>query len=580
METYAGALGSRGEGDHAPIVHGGKAVGERFPGAALRPRRCAGDSARRREAAGARPGARGETAAEGPSEQRQARADGRGARGAPASEGADGQGLPAPEAPPALLDAIETGFLRGGQAGLKAEKEAFEKSAALDTHKALVHIFFARRNIKKVRGITDQGLRARPVKCVAVVGGGLMGSGIATAAALSGVRVILKEVDEKFLTAGMGRIQANLKGAVKKGQMKEEQAHKVMGLVKGALDYSSFREADMVIEAALEDVGLKQRIFSELESACREDCILASNTSTIDISLIGRNTRAAGRILGAHFFSPAHIMPLLEIVRTDETSPQVVLDTLEFAAAIRKSPVVVGNCTGFAVNRCFFPYNMAAMMLVDLGLDPYKIDRDIKEGFGMPMGPFALSDLVGADIGFHVGSNFVESFPERVYQSTMLVEMNRQRRLGQKTGAGFYRYGGDGRRGAPDPEGICPFVDHSRRAAKLPAAAAGMSTQDVIEFVFFPVVNEGCRIVAEGIVDKPADLDVAIVLGMGFPAFRGGPIKWADLVGAQRIVSRLEGWAQQFPAHAGFFRPCEYLTRCAAAGSPLEQGAAPAAPRL
>mmetsp|Transcript_20088 Transcript_20088/g.50614 ORF Transcript_20088/g.50614 Transcript_20088/m.50614 type:complete len:723 (+) Transcript_20088:227-2395(+) len=484
--------------------------------------------------------------------------------------------------PQFCLDAVETGIAKGGKAGLLKEAESFAKSAALDTHKALVHIFFAQRTTKKVKGVTDQGLKPRPIKCIAVIGGGLMGSGICTAAAFAGIRVILKEINEKFLQAGMDRIKSNVMSAVKKGRMKEQQAHFVLGLVKGTLDYSDFKRADMVIEAALEDIPLKQKIFADLEAACRPDCILASNTSTIDISLIGQKTRAADRLVGAHFFSPAHIMPLLEIVRTERTSSQVILDTLQFGAAIRKIPVVVGNCTGFAVNRCFFPYSMAACMLSDLGLDIYKVDKIIKGDFGMPMGPFSLSDLVGADIGVHVGANFIHSYPERVYQSTLYPSMVEKKRLGQKTGSGFYKYD-EKRKATPDPDGVMPFLLQSRQAAKLQPVGGqlpNMTPQDIIEFIFFPVVNEGCRIIAEGYVDKPSDLDISVVFGMGFPAYRGGPIKWADLVGPSRVCERLDAFAQLLPQHAGFFKPCEYLRQCASSGTPLSKGLSGSSARL
>ncbi len=200
----------------------------------------------------------------------------------------------------------------------------------------------------------------------------------------------------------------------------------------------------------------------------------------------------------------------------------------------------------------------------------------------MPMGPFALSDLVGADIGLHVGSNFVQSFPERVYSSTLYPLMNEKKRLGQKTGAGFYKYD-EKRKATPDPGGIMPLINEARKAAGLLRSGAcppSMSRQDIVEFILFPVVNEGCRIVAEGIVDKPGDLDVSIVFGMGFPAYRGGPIKWADLVGSSRITSRLEGWAQQFPSHAGFFSPCEFLKICATSGAQLGAGVTASRPRL
>ncbi|CAL8463963.1 g3498 [Coccomyxa elongata] len=475
------------------------------------------------------------------------------------------------------LDAIRTGIEEGGLAGLRQESFAFNKAASLDTHKALVHIFFAQRATKKVRGITDGGLKPRRIKKIAVLGGGLMGSGIATASALAGIDVLLKEVNQKFLEGGLARIKSNLASRVKKGKMTQEAAGAVFARVKGTLDYNDFCSVDMVIEAVIEDVGLKQRIFADLEKCCRPDCILSSNTSTIDITLIGAKTRAADRIVGAHFFSPAHIMPLLEIVRTDKTSPQVVLDTLEYGSAIKKTPVVVGNCTGFAVNRVFFPYTQAACLLVDLGLDPYKIDMAIYAGFGMPMGPFRLSDLVGADIGLHVGKNFLDSFPERTYPANLIVKLNEAKRLGEKTGSGFYAYDAK-RKAKPDPS-LAPIVEASRKASGLYKGGKGpaMSPQDIIEFIFFPVVNEGCRVIAEGIVDKPADLDVATVLSMGFPAYRGGLIKWADLIGPARVAERLNGWAAQFEAAglAGFFKPCDYLANAAKNGTQLGAGVSP-----
>lgn len=303
----------------------------------------------------------------------------------------------------------------------------------------------------QVKGVTDRGLTARGFKCVAVLGGGLMGSGICTALALAGYDVILKEISQKFLDGGLARISANLASRVKKGAMSKAASAAALARVHGALTYDDFKRADMVIEAAIEKVDLKQKIFADLEAACRPDCVLSSNTSTIDLNLIAAKTRARERIVGAHFFSPAHVMPLLEIVRTEHTSPQVrpasplspmrlawpawlanpdrsaveccvawhgcevpslrelrrpvpnrnpdlaaqvILDTLELGLKIKKTPVVVGNCTGFAVNRVFFPYTMAACLLLDLGADPYAIDKVIKGMFGMPMGPFRLSDLV------------------------------------------------------------------------------------------------------------------------------------------------------------------------------------------
>ncbi|KAI8468942.1 MAG: ClpP/crotonase-like domain-containing protein [Monoraphidium minutum] len=479
--------------------------------------------------------------------------------------------------PQLCLDAIQEGLANGGPAGLKKEGECFAAAAALDTHKALVHIFFAQRSTKKVRGVTDGGLSPRPLRTVAVLGGGLMGSGIATALALAGVDVILKEVNQTFLDGGMARVKSNLASRVKKGRMTQAAMDATLGRVRGALDYAPFANVDMVIEAVIEDIPLKQRIFADLEAACPPHAILATNTSTIDIDLVGAKTKSRDRIVGAHFFSPAHVMPLLEIVRTTSTSKQVVLDTLALASTIKKTPVVVGNCTGFAVNRVFFPYTMAACLLADCGANPYQVDAVIAGDFGMPMGPFRLNDLVGSDIGLHVGKNFVEAFAERVYVSHLIPSLFDAGRLGEKSGAGFYKYDAR-RRASPDPE-VRPLIEKSVAEAGILAKVFGgkppkMTPQEVIEFIFFPVVNEGCRVIAEGIVDKPADLDVASVMAMGFPPYRGGLIFWADLVGAPKIVAALDALAAKFgPTGAGgFFVPCEYLRSAAAAGRKLSAG--------
>jgi enoyl-CoA hydratase/3-hydroxyacyl-CoA dehydrogenase len=481
------------------------------------------------------------------------------------------------------IDAIGAGIQRGGRAGLVAESAAFAAAAALDTHKALVHIFFAQRATKKVRGITDAGLFPRPIRRVGIIGGGLMGSGIATACLLAGLEVALKEVNEKFLDAGVGRVRANLESRVKKGKMSPEAAQAALARLTPTLEYApSFSSVDMVIEAALEDLKLKQQIFVEVARIVPPHAVLSTNTSTIDIAAIASPLKPsdAARLVGNHFFSPAHVMPLLEIVRAPGlTDPQAVLDTLSFGSTIKKTPVVVTSCTGFAVNRVFFPYTQAACLLADLGGDPYAIDKALGPGgFGMPMGPFRLSDLVGADVGLHVGSNFVEAFPERVYKAGLILALNQAKRLGEKSGAGFYAYG-PGRKASPDPAGLGPLLEASRAAAaaaRLPPVDL-RTPADVAEFVLFPVVNEGCRVISERVVDKPADLDVAAVLAMGFPPYRGGLIKWADLVGPARVAARLSEWAALFEpvGLGGFFKPCPYLAAAAAAGTALGAGVPP-----
>ncbi|XP_027329967.1 peroxisomal fatty acid beta-oxidation multifunctional protein MFP2 isoform X1 [Abrus precatorius] len=467
--------------------------------------------------------------------------------------------------PLVCIDVIEAGIVAGPRAGLWKEAEAFEGLVRSDTCKSLVHIFFAQRGTSKVPGVTDRGLIPRHIKKVAILGGGLMGSGIATALILSNYPVILKEVNEKFLDAGINRIKANLQSRVKKGRMTQENFEKAFSLLQGTLDYESFRDVDLVIEAVIENVSLKQQIFADLEKYCPPHCILASNTSTIDLNLIGEKTKSRDRIVGAHFFSPAHVMPLLEIVRTKQTSPQVVVDLLDISRKIRKTPVVVGNCTGFAVNRMFFPYTQAGLLLVERGADVYQIDKVITK-FGMPMGPFRLADLVGFGVAIATGMQFIENFPERTYKSMLIPLLQEDKRAGETTRKGFYLYD-DKRKASPDPE-LKNYIEKSRNFSNVSVdpKLVKLQEKDIIEMIFFPVVNEACRVLDEGIAVKAADLDISSVMGMGFPPYRGGIIFWADSLGSKYIYSRLEKWSELY---GEFFKPCAYLAARAAKGIPL-----------
>ncbi|KAL1334836.1 hypothetical protein HN51_063788 [Arachis hypogaea] len=467
--------------------------------------------------------------------------------------------------PLVCIDVIEQGIASGPRIGLMKEAEAFDGLVVSDTCKSLVHIFFAQRGTTKVPGITDRGLAPRKVKKVAIIGGGLMGSGIATALILSNYPVILKEVNEKFLDAGVNRVKANLQSRVKKGKMSQDKFEKTMSLLKGSLDYESFKDVDMVIEAVIENISLKQQIFADLEKYCPPHCILASNTSTIDLNLIGQKTKSQDRIVGAHFFSPAHIMPLLEIVRTNHTSPQIIVDVLDISKKIKKTPVVVGNCTGFAVNRMFFPYTQAGLLLVERGADLYKIDRVITK-FGMPMGPFRLADLVGFGVAVATGTQFIQNFPERTYKSMLIPLLQEEKRAGETTRKGFYLYDGK-RKASPDPE-LKNYIEKARSISgvSVDPKLVKLSEKDIIEMIFFPVVNEACRVLDEGIAVKAADLDISAVMGMGFPPYRGGLMFWADSLGSKYIHSRLEKWSDLY---GGFFKPCNYLAARAAKDIPL-----------
>ncbi|XP_055815208.1 peroxisomal fatty acid beta-oxidation multifunctional protein MFP2-like isoform X2 [Solanum dulcamara] len=477
--------------------------------------------------------------------------------------------------PLAYVDVVEEGIVSGPRAGLIKEYETFEVLIRSATCKALVHIFFAQRGTMRVPGVTDLGLVPRHVKKVGILGGGLMGSGIATALLLSNYPVILKEVNDKVLEAGIERIKANLQSRVNKRKLSQEKFEKVLFLLIGTLDYESFGDVDMVIEAVTEDLSLKKQIFTDLEKYCPPHCILASNTSTIDLNLIGEKRKSPDRIIGAHFFSPAHVMPLLEIVRTQKTSPQVIVDLLDVGKKIKKTPVVVRNCTDFAVNRMFFPCTQAALWLVEHGADIYCIDKAFTK-FGMAMGPFRLFDLVGFNVAIASEAQFVSSMPDRI-KSMLIPLMQQDKRLGETTRKGFYLY--DERRKAnPDPE-IKKYIEKAREISdvSIDPKLEKLSYKDIIEMIFFPLVNEACRLLAEGIAVKASDLDIASVMGMGFPPYRGGIIYWADTLGSKYICSRLDEWAR---IYGNFFKPCDYLAEKAARGFPLSGTMDPAKSRL
>ncbi|KAI5021660.1 hypothetical protein ZWY2020_058390 [Hordeum vulgare] len=397
------------------------------------------------------------------------------------------------EHPLICIDVIEEGIVSGPRAGLWKEGNAFQGLLFSDTCKSLLHVFFSQRATSKVPGATDLGLMPRKIMKVAILGGG---------------------------------IKANLQSRVRKGKMTEERYEKALSLLNGSLGYEKFKEVDLVIEAVIENVKLKQQIFADLEKYCPSHCILATNTSTIDLNLIGEKTKSQDRIVGAHFFSPAHVMPLLEIVRTQHTSAQDVVDLLDVGKRIKKTPIVVGNCTGFAVNRMFFPYTQLALLLVDYGLQILLV---------------------------------------------LVLLWLLDKRAGEGSRKGFYKYE-DKRKATPDPK-IMTYIQKSRSMAGVTPDAELMklSDKDKVEMVFFPVINEACRVLDEGIAVKVSDLDIASIFGMGFPPYRGGVMLWGDSIGAKYIHEKLQQWAKRY---SSFFEPCSYLAERAAKGIPLSAPAA------
>ncbi|KAK9098954.1 hypothetical protein Syun_025999 [Stephania yunnanensis] len=465
----------------------------------------------------------------------------------------------------ACLDAVEEGIVHGGYSGILKEAEVSNVLVSSSTAKALMHVFFAQRAASKVPNVTDIGLRPRHVEKVAIIGGGIMGSGIATALILSGISVVLKEIDVEYLKKGMKVVEANLQGLAAKGNITKEKAERAFSILKGVLDYSEFRHVDMVIEAATENVLLKQSIFGEIEKVCTPHCILATNTSTINLNIVGRETNSQDRIIGAHFFSPAHVMPLLEIIRTERTSAQVILDLMTLGKMIKKVPIVVGNCTGFAVNRTFFPYGQGSHFLVNLGVDLFRIDKVIRD-FGLKIGPFQLQDLAGPGLRKEAGKEYANAFPDRIFSSPLAELMVINGRYGKSNGKGYYIYE-KGNKPKPDYS-IQSLIEESRRLSNIMPSGKPITVndQDIVEMIFFPVVNEACRVMDEGIVVRASDLDIASTLGMNFPSYRGGIVFWADTFGSGYIYTKLKKLSE---AYGGFFKPCKFLEERASRGMTL-----------
>lgn len=458
----------------------------------------------------------------------------------------------------AALNAIEAGILAGPMnGGFAAEVFEFSRCLHSPESRALVHFFFASRNSSKVPSSSNPEKMVQAVKVspkthplIGVVGGGLMGAGIATSALLAGFSVVVKEVSAEFAAAGKQRILQNLKGRKLSFNVDEKLSVQTT--------WAGFEKCSLVIEAVLETVELKQKVFNEIEAVVSPSCVLASNTSTISLRTIAANLKSK-RLVGLHFFSPAHLMPLLEIVRDDmTTSDEVVGFALGFAAALGKTPIVVGNCSGFAANRIFLPYGEAAHFLVDSGLCPYAIDKAL-ENFGFPMGVFRMSDMAGLHISTSAQKLMQQAYPDRAYFCEIANALVKDKKIGEYSNEGFYLYKTNekGRKEAsPNPQ-LPGYIDAARLKRTSAFDATGLSSSEIVDFIVFAVVNECCRVLDEGFAVRAEDLDVASVTGYAFPAFRGGVMKYAEERGWDVVSDRLSTFFRLTGLE--LLRPCQYL---------------------
>ena len=444
-------------------------------------------------------------------------------------------------APQKIVDSIEAAATLPFDKGLARERELFMECMQGTQSAAMRHLFFAERNAAKIRGLSRETPR-RDIQKVAIIGAGTMGGGIAMNFANAGMPVALLEINDEALERGLSIIDRNYAGSVKRGKLSEAAAAERRSLIDGVTDYAAIADADLVIEAVFEDPELKKDIFARLDATCKKGAILATNTSYQDINDIAAATKRPEDVIGLHFFSPAHIMKLLEVVRADETADDVLATCMALAKTIRKTPVMSGVCYGFIGNRMLQHYMREGQLCLIEGSTPEFIDTAL-EHWGMAMGPLSVADLAGLDIGYKARQALPteERGDSRAYRvPDVLVEMGR---LGQKSGAGFYRYDADTRAKSGDAA-VIDVVE--REAAELGIERHEIDANEIVDRLIFALVNEGLKIVDEGIAQRPADIDVVYVYGYGFPAYRGGPMHYADTVGLDTVLGRVIEFRDRF----------------------------------
>jgi 3-hydroxyacyl-CoA dehydrogenase/enoyl-CoA hydratase/3-hydroxybutyryl-CoA epimerase/3-hydroxyacyl-CoA dehydrogenase/enoyl-CoA hydratase/3-hydroxybutyryl-CoA epimerase/enoyl-CoA isomerase len=434
-------------------------------------------------------------------------------------------------APLVALDVIRRTVNLPMADGLKIEAAAVAPLVTGDICRNLIRIFFATRRLGKDTGVDDRTVTPSAVSRVGVVGAGLMGSGITTAMIRRAVPVTLLDVSDEFVQKGLGRIRANIEGRVAAGRMKPAEALETLARVTPTTKLTLFGELDFVLEAVVENEQTKSELFGKLNALLSPNAIIASNTSTISISRLSRHATRPERFVGMHFFNPADRMPLVEVIRGEQTSDATVATTVALARKIGKTPVVVKDCPGFLVNRILMPYMNEALLLVEEGAALDSIDRAAK-AFGMPMGPITLHDVVGLDTALYAGRVVAAAYADRMFEPRILAALVQANRLGQKTGAGFFRYAKGSQKGKPDPA-LGPILASYCRSG-------GQFTQQVLmDRMFLPMLIEATRALSEGIARSAEDLDMALILGLGFPQFRGGLLRWADSLGATRVLEML-----------------------------------------
>ena len=456
-----------------------------------------------------------------------------------------------------IIECVQAAVQLPFDEGLARERALFIECLDSPQRAGLIHAFFAEREVAKVP--EAQAAQPRPVASIAVIGGGTMGAGIAVAALDAGLPVTMIERDAESIARGRANVEKVYNGLVAKGRMTDAAKAAVMARYTGSTNYADIAQVDLVIEAVFEDIEVKKAVFRELDRVCKPGAVLATNTSYLDIDAIAAATSRPQDVIGLHFFSPANIMKLLEIVVPAKVAADVVATAFELAKKLKKVPVRAGVCDGFIGNRILAVYKQAADYLMEDGASPYEIDAAVR-GFGFAMGPFQVTDLAGGDIGWATRKRRAATRDPKARYVEIADRICERGWFGQKTGRGFYLYPEGARVGQPDPE-VLAIVDAER--AKKGITPRSFSADDIMRRYMAAMVNEGAKVVAEGIALRPLDVDVTFVAGYGFPRHRGGPMKWADMTGLDKVLADIQAFAKEDPL---FWKPAPLLEQLVAEG--------------
>ncbi len=463
-------------------------------------------------------------------------------------------------APLKCLDAVRGATTMKFDDGIAHERELFMSLVTTPESAALRHLFFGQRAASKIPDVPGD-TPTRPIKSVAVIGAGTMGGGISMNFLNAGIPVKILETKQEALDRGIATIKKNYESQVKRGKLKQDKYDQRLGLMSTTLDYADIKDADLVIEAVFEELGVKEAVFKKLDEVMKPGAILASNTSTLDVDKIAAFTQRPQDVVGLHFFSPANVMKLLEVVRGEKTAKDVLATVMELAKKIKKTAVVSGVCDGFIGNRMIEQYSRQAGFLLEEGCTPQQVDKAI-EKFGFAMGPFRMGDLAGNDIGWAIRKRRASERANMKYSKTadLLCEMGR---FGQKTGAGWYDYQA-GKRDAIPSKVVTDMIEKHRKDAGIEPRK--ITDEEIVQRLVFSLVNEGAHILEDGIASKASDIDMVYITGYGFPMYRGGPMLYADQFGLFNVVQAMKRFAKNPMDDADFWQPAPLLARLAAEG--------------